>query len=387
MTTGNRSYGADCIATQGKRVAISGSKSWSGQDGRRNPDGTSKWNPYSAAVRSRKQIPGVLGRWAGSTTSCTDKTDCWIDCAGVVTVPWNSTDDLHLYAKLAAKVKAHGFNAAVFVSQGNKVIDQAVSTISALTRSLLCLKRGNVSCALKSLGLSPGQRKRRYMQKKLDSGDISGAWLAMQYGWLPTLDDVFAAATAYAALTSKPRNNKYRVAVVRKVSFNSSQSPTLYTCKGERTRKKVLSYRLTEQLSIPRTLGLVDPATVVWEVTPFSFVIDWFLPIGEYLEALNVIPHLKGTWMLQDINRNVTYGPTEKIGSYYRCGRGPGEDHNTETLTARTVGNSPLHVPHPSVTGLGALKGKRIINAVALFHQQWRGQYLPGTKNLPLNLA
>jgi hypothetical protein len=32
--------------------------------------------------------------------------------------------------------------------------------------------------------------------------------------------------------------------------------------------------------------GFTNPINLLWELIPFSFVADWFLPIGSYLEAL-----------------------------------------------------------------------------------------------------
>lgn len=34
-------------------------------------------------------------------------------------------------------------------------------------------------------------------------------------------------------------------------------------------------------------LGLANPAEVVWELVPFSFVLDWFLPVGDWLSTLD----------------------------------------------------------------------------------------------------
>jgi hypothetical protein len=46
------------------------------------------------------------------------------------------------------------------------------------------------------------------------------------------------------------------------------------------------------------SFGLLNPAAVAWELLPFSFVVDWFLPVGRYLEGLDVpmrFDHLGGT--------------------------------------------------------------------------------------------
>jgi hypothetical protein len=33
--------------------------------------------------------------------------------------------------------------------------------------------------------------------------------------------------------------------------------------------------------------GFTNPVSLAWELLPFSFVVDWFLPIGPYLESLD----------------------------------------------------------------------------------------------------
>lgn len=33
--------------------------------------------------------------------------------------------------------------------------------------------------------------------------------------------------------------------------------------------------------------GLTDATQIIWEVTPWSFVIDWFIPVGSYIQSLS----------------------------------------------------------------------------------------------------
>jgi hypothetical protein len=37
----------------------------------------------------------------------------------------------------------------------------------------------------------------------------------------------------------------------------------------------------------PAALGFTNPLVVAWEVVPWSFVVDWFIPVGRYLEQLS----------------------------------------------------------------------------------------------------
>jgi hypothetical protein len=32
--------------------------------------------------------------------------------------------------------------------------------------------------------------------------------------------------------------------------------------------------------------GLLDPSQILWEVTPWSFVVDWFIPVGNFIQSL-----------------------------------------------------------------------------------------------------
>jgi hypothetical protein len=45
---------------------------------------------------------------------------------------------------------------------------------------------------------------------------------------------------------------------------------------------KLLSPVLAEMSS----LGLINPAEIVWELLPYSFVVDWFVPVSAWLSAL-----------------------------------------------------------------------------------------------------
>lgn len=39
--------------------------------------------------------------------------------------------------------------------------------------------------------------------------------------------------------------------------------------------------------------GLLDPDQISWEITPWSFVVDWFIPVGEYLQSMTATWGLK----------------------------------------------------------------------------------------------
>lgn len=61
---------------------------------------------------------------------------------------------------------------------------------------------------------------------------------------------------------------------------------------------------LSDLLSVPKgiaaALGLNNPAAIVWEAIPYSFVVDWFFHLQSRLNALAVQP-FGGEWSLSDV--------------------------------------------------------------------------------------
>ena len=183
------------------------------------------------------------------------------------------------------------------------------------------------------------------------------------------MSDVHEAAKAYEALTSRPRKSQLRVNLTRSGSKDSSLSPSNYSCKGTVKEKWTLVYEMTEQLSTPRSLGLTDPLSVAWELIPYSFVVDWFYPIGTYLENLNTIPKLNGRFMT--IKRREFQGSAVNVNKLVKWFKYP-TSFNSQFYYDRQVSTS-LAVPKPNFNSFEeAMSPKRIWNALALVTQRLR---------------
>jgi hypothetical protein len=54
-----------------------------------------------------------------------------------------------------------------------------------------------------------------------------------------------------------------------------------------------------KELNTLGKLGLTNPLSAAWNLATLSFVVDWFIPIGDYLDALDVpmrFEHVGGAW-------------------------------------------------------------------------------------------
>jgi len=124
---------------------------------------------------------------------------------------------------------------------------------------------------------------------------LSRYWLELQYGWKPLLSDV---KDAVDLLASHYESNRvqYIEASGTANSFDTYDGVgdfdlALPKCwRGHHRTKCKYAVGLLpvdSAKSALRATGITDPFLVIWEKIPYSFLIDWFLPVGAYLEALS----------------------------------------------------------------------------------------------------
>jgi len=266
-------------------------------------------------------------------------------------------------SKLIERVKSHDFNLAVNVAQGRQLVDMVALNLRKLGRSMIALKRGRFDIAARELtGASPKKNSRLHVT------DISGRWLELQYGWLPTLSDTFEAAKAFEAISSGPRKRTFSAAKKRSTTLGADNGVVRWWWSDLGNYR--IKFELAEEMSAERQLGLLDPLSVAWEVTPYSFVVDWFIPIGQYLSVLAQIPFMKGRFLITE--RRSRTGPTIQWSPSpepFVVGHvSLPSDYGIFKDIVRTF-HDELPVPLPNfVDGLSG-SPKRIANAIALAHQ------------------
>lgn len=321
-------------------------KTWNGSDGKYQAGPSKiKWNPYSMHL--------VQESFQYGQTSTPVST-----ISGPGLMSWDAADEFRLQSKIVEKIKGHQFNLAVNIAQAHQLVNMVESTLLHFGRSIKYLKRGDFSSAARELGVGG-----KIHQSRLNSRDVSGRWLELQYGWLPSLSDAFEAAKAYEAI-SQGRSARIVAVAGKGAVIDRSASPSNYSSEGYHIISKRCIIELEEEVSLSRSLGLLDPLSVLWEITPYSFVADWFLPIGSYLENLSVIPSLKGRFLMTLYSRWDTRF-TRAINPAYAGSRryGHGRDVTRTVLTSLTP-----QLPQ-FVNPITALTSRRIASAVSLFHQ------------------
>jgi len=141
-------------------------------------------------------------------------------------------------------------------------------------------------------------RKRNFRKAASELGaryrKSTSNWLELQYGWKPLLSDVYGSCQALADSRYAPHQWQITVkGVSREEEYNFSKAfnggaQFYYEDRyffGSFVR---LDYYPDNVFLIAlSSLGLTNPLQIAWELVPYSFVVDWMLPIGDWLSSLD----------------------------------------------------------------------------------------------------
>jgi hypothetical protein len=155
---------------------------------------------------------------------------------------------------------------------------------SQLLRAVKQVKRLEFRKAAKTLGIT---MPKGFSRKK----QFSSNWLEFHFGWAPLFGDIGAAVKT---LQDPLPNRKIRMGStdsfqVRTGPYPQQPNPGFanemewWTVSVRSGCRLVLT---NPDLYLANQLGFTNPATVAWELVPYSFIVDWFIPIGEFLSAM-----------------------------------------------------------------------------------------------------
>jgi hypothetical protein len=365
----------------GENKTFGSYKTWDGGDGRSWGDGLPHrgppWHPYAMTHRIWRNPEGAKRIYfvrpndhddytGGLYPPGVDYTNYSFPQTSLVPLSnWSSLDELALLAKLIEKVKNHDFHIGVSLAEVDKLSSSVVTSIGRITRGAWELSRGNVAGAFRAWGTTERKTKQA-LGRGLKVKDISGSFLELSYGWTPTVQDAFSAAKAFEEISKGPRGVTFKVSK-RRIWLTSSSPQGIVIQRFRNEIRRGYIYEQSEELSALRSIGLVDPLSILWERIPWSFVIDWFAPIGSYLELIGQVPYLKGRFLRTTASKQTYLGwlPDPNGFPPYKVPRYTDETY----VLSREVLSSPPYVPFPTVRVAGAIHGRRVWNAIALAHQ------------------
>ena len=284
---------------------------------------------------------------------------------GTGPIPWPSIvsrqNDLKKQALsgLYSRVSEESTNIALMLAESGKSIDMLMSVFLSGMALMRSLKKLDLAGASRVITGSKGS-------------DLANRWLAFQYGVKPLISDAISIAEDLERQSRAWR--KYscgRAGSVRTATTSSYQfSDTEWTFEIDITEK--CSVILDTNFSYGRSLkahGFTNFAGLAWELVPFSFTVDWFYPIGNYLNSMNAFgTNVVSYYTTSTVLYSASYSSTHhSYSNFIGAGVGP-EGSLTRFTCKRVVGNVPP-LPLPSINK-SPFNVTRLISALSLFLQR-----------------
>lgn len=233
-----------------------------------------------------RQVPGYA--WSNPMEQFTKKLDT----------------DTKALSRLQERVKGANVNLAVAYAERKQLISMLTNSITRVRRGYEAVVRGAFRRARDIL--QPVSRSgrvkyydrlsnRRVDRFKNTSNNAANYWLEFQYGWRPLLSDIYDSCELLADTYHRARPTRFSASHTDRISETVPHITNFYDgCFREDLRyTKIQTTRyvleVCEEDSVLSALshtGVTNPLLVAWELVPYSFVADWFLPVGNYLEQL-----------------------------------------------------------------------------------------------------
>jgi hypothetical protein len=298
---------------------------------------------------------------------------------GSDSVEFTANDEINLINRLKTAVRGSDFNMGTFLGEGHETLRMIGDSALTIASSLRSLRKGDIYTATRTLLKNGkplyGRTLNRVAIRRGAVDQASNAWLALQWGWMPLLQDMRSGAELLAHKLNVPFSRRVRVA-----SSKRAPHANIYAAMagGWSARKQIIAI-LSEPESIPKMTGLLDPEVVAWELTPFSMLVDYVVPIGSWLEARAFASSLTGkfviTTMKECVVKNISFGKSyERVPGYVSHYEGDtGGAYRRSIDLVRSVSTS-LEVPKPVVKPLDKIFSfKHCVNALALLAQVAKG--------------
>lgn len=204
---------------------------------------------------------------------------------------WNNLPDVPTFdeqtlidqavTKAWAKIDTSEVQSLVMIGESEKTIRSLVSIFTRFVKVVKAAKRGEV----------------RYLKRQISKEELSERYMELRYALRPLMYDVKGVTAALQTeASSKPLRATFRGietysdsdedTVVTPVNYHNWVGDWDYEIVKDTVAEVDFQVRagvLTEIANLNKlhVWGMLQPVEAVWELVPFSFIIDWFFNVGK----------------------------------------------------------------------------------------------------------
>lgn len=201
-------------------------------------------------------------------------------------------------SKIASKAQGAKVNLGQMMAERKQTVNLVATTASRLAQAYSSLRKGNLSHAYKALSLQRTPPKKvlddyKFRHPKSPDLAASSLWLEIQYGWKPLLSDIYNSCELLAEgvvarhpICEVRGASKEKIITVNPLGSRADGGGWVGIQTEEYAAMTTVQYTFSDEMAtVLSKTGVSNPALLAWELVPYSFVVDWFLPVGNYLES------------------------------------------------------------------------------------------------------
>lgn len=177
---------------------------------------------------------------------------------------------------------------AVNLAEYRQSMGMMVGRIEQLIQFCRYMRKLDFYHALRAIGITDSKNVIRGMKSYKDPlKTLANNWLEYSFGWKPLIQDIYSAVNHFQTpiRSTRPRGQSRNDRYVK--YLDGTISSGIYTYQESRgvlfAKTGCVVTISNPNAYLANKLGLVNPLTVAWELIPFSFVVDWFVNVGEFL--------------------------------------------------------------------------------------------------------
>lgn len=266
---------------------------------------------------------------------------------------------------------------AINLVQWEQTTEMIMKRAAQLRRGYQALRKGKFGSFLNEFGLVAKQKhvvltrrgsRARYSDAiTVKPKQAPGLWLEYWFGWLPAIQDIY---TCCQILQSDPPPEKVTgrgSSTYRKTVYLDMAFPSHKVSGVVRTHLQAKVRLTNPNLYLANQLGLINPATVLWDAIPFSFVVDWFVPVTKFLNSFSEYLGLS----FEDIFQTTTWqGEDDSVSPY--LWNGEPRHRQTYGITIDRVLLSSIPSTHLVPTTFKGVDLWKIATSAALLSQVFK---------------
>lgn len=296
--------------------------------------------------------------------------------------PWNSQFEGPLQGMLSPNLSAKSRASMVY----NKTLDELAEKVrGSLDLSVAMAEASSTVSMVRALG-----SWRRWFSG-FGSRRWANEWLQYQYGWKPLLSDIYNAADEMINTNAGMSHVKARSSSTNAaaevlstpggIDVTGLSHYTAFPVKSNSKFRVFDSCEIKVWLAPPDNIQnlsrwtSLNPLSIAWELTPYSFVVDWFVDIGSYIRNLETAflynNSFRGGYISKLFvgSQNSTVAYRDSVEPYF--GRVIWIDAKSEGLVKSFSRELLTSYPLPRVPQVNTdLSSTRLLSAAALLRQQ-----------------